>query len=112
MNKEELGRKRNDIRRLIEFANRGRVNSVNFGLNESFEHAFTKFKICYGLMLAGKEYYTESVWEKPFSGRADIVVLDDAKVIEILETESDESIELKSKKYPSNLEIEVIRVGE
>ena len=42
-------------------------------------------------------------------GRADIFVLDDFKIIEILKTESFESILSKAKKYPKGINIEVVR---
>ena len=95
---------RNENRRralnTIEIANRGRPNSVSFGLNETWEHAFSKFKVCWELMNDGDEFYTEVIF-KDGKGRADIVNLSDCSIIEILHTETPEQFEEKRLKYPT-----------
>ena len=99
---------RNQARRLVEVANRGRSNSVNIGANESLPHARKKFEICWDLVQQGKEFYTECKFTS--GGRADIFILDDSKVIEIVCSETEESLMDKAKKYPFGIDIEAVKV--
>jgi len=70
-------------------------------------HRQLKEEICKKLEQEGKHYITEAIFVT--GGRADILVLDDFKAIEIVKTESDESIAKKKTTYPNGLKIEVIR---
>ena len=99
---------RNQARRLIELSNRGRSNSIAIGANESLLHARKKFDICWDLIQNNKEFYTECKFVS--GGRADIFILDDSKVIEIVCSETEESLAEKAKKYPFGVDIEVVRV--
>ena len=61
-------------------------------------------------MKAGKEFITEAIITTG-DLRADILVLDDFKVIEIANTESESSLEEKRAKYKElGLHFEVVRV--
>ena len=106
--KAQVMEDRNRSRRLVQVANRGRSNSINIGANESLEHAKKKFEICWELVQQEKEFYTECKFES--GGCADIFILDDCKVIEIVCSETDESLNNKVNKYPPDAEIEVVRV--
>lgn len=99
---------RNQARRLVEVSNRGRSNSINIGANESYPHAFKKFEICWKLVQENKEFYTECKFVS--GGRGDIFILDDSKVIEIVCSETEESLLNKAKKYPFGVDIETVRV--
>jgi hypothetical protein len=66
-----------------------------------------KVRTCVQLSREGKEYYTEAIFEN--GSRADIVVLDDFRIIEIAMTESEASLAEKERKYPPEFTIEVIR---
>jgi len=76
-------------------------NVVRFGLNESLPHALKKTEICYKLKELKKEFYTEAVLKG--GGEADIFVLDNAVAIEILNSEKQDSIDDKKKRYPCRI---------
>ena len=98
MNKEQLWRKRNDTMRLLDYNYRGKRNAIYLGENEGKEHAMKKAEICYALKKLKKEFYTEAVFKNGM--RCDILVLDECVALEIVDSEPDESIELKKQKYP------------
>ena len=108
MTEQRIMEFRNQARRLVEVANRGRSNSINIGANESLTHARKKFEICWDLVQQNKEFYTECKFTS--GGRADIFILDDSKVIEIACSETEESLMEKAKKYPFGIDIEVVKV--
>jgi len=93
--------------RLVRLSNR-RINIVRFGNNESSDHAKKKQKICKVLEEEGHYFMTEAIFKG--GGRADILVLDEFKVIEIVNSETLESIIRKKGLYPSGLKMEVVRV--
>lgn len=96
----------NECLRLVRMSNR-RVNEIRVGLNESVEHRDKKVEICIGLLKEGKSFVTEAIFLN--GSRADVLVLDDFKVVEILHTEKLCSIERKKEMYPSGLSFEVVR---
>lgn len=108
MVEQHIQEARNQARRLIELSNRGRSNSISIGANKSLLHARKKFDICWDLIQQGKEFYSECKFVS--GGRADIFILDNSKVIEIVCSETEESLAEKAKKYPFGVEIEVVRV--
>ena len=79
-------------------------------MSESPGHWMTKERICQQLSRAGKQFVTEAIFTS--GGRADILVLDDFKVIEIVKTETEKSIMKKRETYPKGLDLEVIKVGD
>ena len=103
--------KRNACKQLIRGSNR-HVNQIRYGDNESPEHRMKKQEICFELDKLKKHYGTEMIIEVgDIKLRADILVYDEFKVIEIAKTESDESLEKKRKKYKSiGLTMEVVRI--
>lgn len=98
MNKLQLQKQRNDVSRLIRPANRVR-NALRWSKNETTAHIFTKLKICMELQDQDRDFYTEAIFEQ--SGlRADVIDADMGIIYEIVESESEESIEKKRKEYP------------
>jgi len=107
--KEEMIRsKRNESMQLVRLGNR-KVNELRGspGHGESPAHFNTKKKIFEKLRSEGKHVITEAIFKT--GGRADIFVLDDFRVIEVVKTETEESIKNKHATYPAGLKIEVIR---
>ena len=109
MNKQDLMRKRNDAMREIRHSNKvgSHRNCIRINVNNSIEHEMTKLKICYELIKSGKEVFTEAVFDN--GSRADIVVLDDFKIIEVLCSEDEDSCLEKAKRYPVLFDLEMIR---
>jgi len=111
MNKQDLMRKRNDAMREIRYTNKAgsHRNCIRINVNNSLEHEITKLRICYELIKSGKEVFTEAIFDN--GSRADILVLDDHRVIEILCSESEESCLEKYNNYPVLFELEMVRVN-
>jgi hypothetical protein len=72
------------------------LNVVNIGKG-SDEHEFAKFFICLKLKKEGHKFLTEAEFK---GGRADVVDLTDGVCIEVVHTESEESIKSKESRYP------------
>ena len=98
----------NECLRLVRMSNR-KVNEIRFGENESLVHQEMKKYLCNKLKSEGHYFVTEAIFET--GGRADILVLDEFKAIEIAVTEDELSILNKRKVYPKGIEIEVVRCG-
>ena len=96
----------NECLNLVRVGNRKR-NEIRSSDGESPAHRSLKEKICNQLLADGHEIITEAIFKT--GGRADILVLDQFKVIEIVCTETDESLIKKSQTYPQGLNIEVQR---
>ena len=108
---ENILDKRNACKQLVRGSDR-HINQIRFGENESPEHRFMKQHICFELDRLKKQYGTEMIIVVgDIKLRADILVYDDFKVIEVAKTESEESLEIKRKKYESiGLTMEVVRI--
>jgi len=103
-NNAKIQTKRNSVISYVKPMNR-KINEIKG--SEGGKHYAKKTEICNKLLQEGKQFVTEA--EFTTGGIADILVLDDAKVIEIVNTESIESIATKWNKYPNGLKIEVVR---
>ena len=110
MNNMDLMRKRNDAMREIRMSNKvgSHRNCIRINVNNSFEHEITKLRICYDLIKSGKEVFTEAVFVN--GSRADILVLDDHKVIEVLCSENEKDCLEKANKYPDLFSLEMVKV--
>ena len=110
MNKQYLLRKRNDAMREIRHSNKigSHRNCIRISTANSVEHELTRLKTCYNLLMEGKEIITEAIFNN--GSRADIVVLDDHKIIEILHSEKEEDCLKKSEKYPALFELEMVKI--
>ena len=85
------------------------LNKVRSSEGEGREHREKKESICEQLRSEGKDFITEAIFDN-HPGRADVFVLDDCKIIEIVKSESAESILEKREKYPEGVAIEVVVV--
>jgi len=110
MNKQDLMRMRNDAMRTIRNSNKigSHRNCIRINVANSLEHELAKLKICYGLIKEGKEVITEAIFNN--GSRADILVLDDYRIIEILCSEREIDCKRKSRKYPALFILEMKRV--
>lgn len=99
--------KRNACLNLIRPGNRV-LNIFRQSLGESQDHIDKKIEICNRLRDEGKHFVCEAIFEDG-SGRADILCLDNFTAYEVVNTESDESIEKKRRSYPEGIKIEVIK---
>jgi hypothetical protein len=100
MNEIERQTKRNNVRRLFRHTSGIHVNCIRINVANTYDHEKRKFDECWKLALAGKSFITEGELENPFKKRVDICSLDDAVIIEVQKSETDESIEEKRKTYP------------
>jgi len=104
MNKRQLAIVRNDSMRLLDPMQRRPRGCVRINIGneksreEHFKHELAKFKACWELACEGKEFVTEAVFVN--GKRADIFVLDDCEVIEVLHSETKEMAEKKCADYP------------
>jgi hypothetical protein len=77
-------------------------NVVKFGEGETLEHVLLKAEACWRLKKLKKQFYTEAVFKNNV-GRADIFVINPTTAVEIVCSESEESIENKKLKYNCDL---------
>jgi hypothetical protein len=108
MNQKDLLLVRNRNKQKLHMSFSFKVNVVKNKANTSLEHSLTKAKICYYLECLGLHYVTEAIFGN--QKRADIYVLDNDKAIEIVDSESAESIEVKRVSYPCA--VSVVSVGQ
>lgn len=86
------------------------INEVRTSYGEGPEHREAKKTLCKYLQGKGLHFVTEAIFRT--GGRADIFVLENIEVIEILSSEKMESIEEKKKLYPEGIKIIPIRLRE
>lgn len=99
--------KRNICAKLVRPSNRV-LNEFRTSTGESKAHMDKKIEVCKRLKDENKHFICEAIFEKG-GGRADILVLDTFTAIEIVHTESEQSIQRKRDEYPEGIRIEVIR---
>lgn len=101
---------RNGNTRLFDYSSKAgtKRNSVKINHQNSIRHELAKFLKCYELSRDGHEFLTEASFGNK-KGICDVVDLDAGVVFEILDSETEESIENKRTYYP--LMIEPIRAG-
>lgn len=80
-----------------------RIGSIKISKANTDAHELMKYLICRQLCKEGKQFITECYFNN--GKRADIVVLDDIKVIEVLCTESEKSCMDKVLDYPREFEV-------
>ena len=91
---------------LVRMSNRI-VGEVRSSTGESESHINKKKEICARLDQEKKHYVTEAIFKT--GGRCDILVLDDFEAIEIINTETNKSIEHKRETYPEGIKIRIER---
>ena len=104
--KQMVQLRRNACTNLVRRGNR-KLNEVRISDGESKAHQDKKIELCKRILAAGKHFMTEAIFTD--GGRADILVLDDFKAIEIVHSESNDSITAKADYYPEGILIEVVR---
>lgn len=114
MNKVRKQWMRNRLIQKIRFSNRSGSHSgcIRVFCNNDYKHEKKKFDVCWSLLKAGYEIFTEAIFTN--GSRADIVGIKDGKglIVEILHTETKEQLAEKIKKYPSDFEIISVRTEE
>ena len=94
----KVAKQRLETSRLLHRAFNSRANVIKINRNNTFEHELAKFLMCWEISQDGKDFVTEAIFTN--NRRADILILDDAEAIEILQTETMESIMKKNVEYP------------
>ena len=112
MNKSEIQKRKNDIARLCDFPDRIHRNCIRINVNNSLEHELEKVRQCYILKMNGMEFITEARFCEGSGGTgcADILVLDLAQVVEVLNGETEEECRGKFKWYPRGLSLVTVKV--
>ena len=103
MNKIELMSRRREAWRTLDLMKSPKKNCIKINSHSSKSHEFMKFSICWELAKQKKEYITEAVFCN--NRRADIVILDDHKIVEIICSETEQECKEKVKDYPKLFEI-------
>ena len=94
----KLRKRRYETSKLLHRAFNSKANVIKINKNNTFAHELAKFLMCWEIAQDGKDFVTEAVFSN--NRRADILVLDDAEAIEILQSETMESIVKKNVHYP------------
>lgn len=76
-----------------------RENVIKISKHETLNHFMAKCLLSYEILQLGNNFITEAIF-KEGGKRADILVLEDEEVWEIVQSETKKSIEKKQKKYP------------
>ena len=95
------------VLRLLSDVRNKDINKVKLSAANTWKHEQKKCEICYNLLKEGKRFVTEAVFSKGL-GRADVLNISDSVAIEIVCSESEESLIRKKAKYP--IDFEVVRV--
>lgn len=107
MNQKELAIRRNNVARRIKHTSSIHRNYIQLHPQNSKEHEMKKVEICWNLLQKDKEFITEAEFRDK-NVRADIVVLDDKKIIEI--ESSDYKLEERKKHYPEDFELQIVKL--
>ena len=109
--------KENYLMSFIDFARLSNSRENMFPLtlnNESKEHKALKFKIAMELVEKGHKVFVEAIL-KGNLGRPDIISISpkgEGFIWEIVNSESQESINLKLNKYPIDFDVQFIKINE
>ena len=102
MNKKQE-RSNTCIRLYVNNSYRLDYNSIRINIHNDILHEIGKLKKAYELIKDGKRILTEVIFKN--GTRADILVPEDFRVIEILHSESEKEVLEKIKSYPEGLEV-------
>jgi hypothetical protein len=94
-------KKRTEAKKLLSSSFNSRERVIKININNTFEHELSKFILCWELAKIGKSFVTEAIFSN--NSRADIFVLDDLEVIEILYSEDLKKLKRKINKYPCQI---------
>ena len=99
-----------ECERLLDPKYRVTYYDPRLNVHNTLAHELAKCKLVYFLKKAGKKVVAEAIFKN--GGRADILVLDDFRVFEVLKSEKEKEALIKTAKYPSELDIVYIRPEE
>lgn len=115
MNKQERQMQINDgLRECFDINSRKVINFIPIRVNQTKEHFLKICETCYDYAVSHEGFAILCDAKlKGNVGRPDILVLfpDRKKIIEVMCSEEDESIENKIEKYPSH-DVEIVRCDE
>ena len=108
MNREMQARI-NESMRTVRFSNKSGsyLNCIRLNPQSKGPHNDKMIELCKGYLEMGIPFYTEVIFEKPYSGRADILLPSQFEIVEVLHTESDARFNAKS--YPDIFKISKVR---
>jgi len=96
--------RRNQCSRLLKDGMRINLWDPRFNVHNEWKHEAAKCKLLYELKKEGKHAIGEAIFKN--GARADILVLDDFRVIEVLNSETKEEALRKEDYYPTELDIQ------
>lgn len=99
----------NDALRLLDNSFNTKLNVVKLNVGNTLQHELAKCEKVYELLKSGKTVITEAIF-KYNKGRADIFVLNDFRIYEILCSETKEEALHKEDYYPEELDICYVEV--
>ena len=110
MNKTERWQRINEALQMIRISNRNgsHLNCIRLNNNCSPAHNDKIIEICKGYLRDNIPFMTEAIFLNGY--RADVINCFTHEVMEIMNTESDESILAKQSKYPEIFTIKKIRI--
>ena len=111
MNKYDKYKKINECLKLLDKSYKLLPNCVRIHNSNGVTHELAKTKVCYMLQQQDLEYYTETTFKNK-KGRADVLIPEFFRVIEILNTETEVEVLSKKEYYPVELEILYFTVEE
>lgn len=93
----------NNALKLLDNSFNIKFNVVKLNVNNTIQHELAKCKLTYQLIKSGKQVMTEAIFKS--GGRADIFVMEDYRVYEVLHSETEEEALKKNDYYPSEVDI-------
>jgi len=103
MKKTTLQERRNQCIRLLRPGIKLNLWDPRFNVHNTEEHEIAKAKLLYRLKKEGKHAIAEAIFKN--GARADILILDDFRVIEVLKSETEVEALRKENYYPIELEM-------
>ena len=110
MKKVTLQERRNQCARLLKDGMRLNLWDPRFNTHNTEEHEIGKAKLLYRLKKEGKHAIAEAIFKN--GARADILVLDDFRVIEVLKSEKESEALRKADYYPFEVDIQYIKTSD
>lgn len=104
-----IQRERNETLRLLDIKRKKHISpEVQLNAGNSWTHELRKVQHVFLHMKEGHSIVTEAYFEN--GSRCDVLCLDCRQIIEIVVSESEESLLRKKLKYPKELDFKIARV--
>lgn len=87
-----------------------KTNVVKINIGNTLEHEMAKFKKSFELIFDGHTIITEAIFKN--GSRADIFCIDTSQIFEILHSETEKMAKKKISKYPSEVEVFLLKSSE